>query len=103
MGKFIKGQSGNPSGRKPGVPNKLTSDFRKRVEEFLDNNWESLQDDFNLLTPFERIQVREKFMQYVSPRLKSVEQTAELERQLNSLTDEQLQKIIDEILQKIEK
>ena len=31
---FKKGQSGNPSGRKPGVSNKITKELRDRIKDF---------------------------------------------------------------------
>ncbi len=34
---FKKGQSGNPAGRMPGVPNKATVDFRESVKKLLDD------------------------------------------------------------------
>ena len=34
---FSKGQSGNPDGRKPGVPNKVTVEAREAASEIVDN------------------------------------------------------------------
>ena len=33
MGKFIKGQSGNPAGRRPGSRNRITNEARQLIEE----------------------------------------------------------------------
>ena len=38
-------------GRKSGTLNKVTTDLRKRIDDFLNDNWDTLQDDFNQLEP----------------------------------------------------
>lgn len=54
---FKAGQSGNPDGRPKGATNKLGIHLKDRIADFLDLNWQTVQEDFDQLTPFERFQV----------------------------------------------
>ena len=80
-------------GRKPGTPNKITTDLRKRINDFLSDNWEMLQEDFKQLEPKDRVNFYEKILQYGLPRLQSTELTSDIER----LTDQQLDYIINDL------
>lgn len=93
-----KGQTNNPAGRPKGKPNKITADLRTRINDFLNENWDTLQKDFEKLEPKDRLQFYEKLLQYGLPKLQSTEITTELER----LTDEQLDYMVETILQREE-
>ena len=56
-------------GRAKGTPNKLTQEFRGRVQLLLDDNWEKLIDDFENLTSKERIDSMLKLLEYCLPKL----------------------------------
>jgi hypothetical protein len=66
-----KGSTGNPNGRKPGTPNKLTASMREKVNLFLAGNWEQVQADYNELEPKERLIFYEKILSYSLPKLQS--------------------------------
>ena len=93
-----KGQTNNPAGRPKGRPNKITAGLRTRINDFLNKNWDTLQNDFDKLEPKERLQFYEKLLQYGLPKLQSTEITQELDR----LTDEQLDYMVQTILQREE-
>ncbi len=46
---FNKGESGNPSGRPKGTPNKVSEEIRQRVVSFLDENFDLIQSDLKEL------------------------------------------------------
>jgi len=80
-------------GREKGTPNKLTSDLRQKINDFLDDNWSSLQKDFNNLDPKDKLIFFEKLLQYGLPKL----QSTELISNFDKLSDEQLDLIINEL------
>jgi hypothetical protein len=90
---FKKGQSGNIKGRTKGSPNRATKQLRESITSFLDNNFQRLENDFELLPPRDRIKFYCDLLQYGLPKLQSVQ----LESDFEYLTDMQIDKIINEL------
>ena len=90
---FKKGQSGNIKGRTKGTPNRTTKQLRECITDFLDNNFQRLEKDFDLLTPRDRIKFYCDLLQYGLPKL----QTVQLETDFDRLTDTELDNIINEL------
>jgi len=95
---FEKGNSGNPDGRPKGTNNKLTKQLRETINDFLETNFESVIQDFEKLTPKERLKFYCELLQYGLPKLQAVQKDNEFE----NLSDEQLNFIINELLKKNE-
>ena len=67
---FKQGKSGNPKGRTPGTPNKVTSDLRERINALLSDSFEQIVADFDKLEPRERVAAWSKLAEYVLPKHK---------------------------------
>ena len=67
---FKKGQSGNPSGRKKGTPNKTTSELRAIVQEVLYSNFSKtkIAKDLKHLSPKSRLQFYFKLLEFTLPK-----------------------------------
>jgi hypothetical protein len=89
MGKFKQGEGGRPKGS----PNRVTGELREWISNFISNNKDLIQQDFNTLDPKDRIMIFEKLLKYALPALQSTSLSTDFEK----LTDEQLDKIIDEL------
>lgn len=70
---FIKGQSGNPLGKPKGTKTKSVSELRSRIQLIIDNNLDAIENDIANLDPKDRIQALERLMQYVLPKIQSIE------------------------------
>lgn len=92
--RFIPGQSGNPTGRPKNSKNKATEDLRMKISDFLDENWDRVQADFNRLGPEKRLNFLEKLLKFCVPPKISVD----LRREVEALTDQQLDELAEKIL-----
>ena len=72
---FKKGVSGNPAGRKQGKKNKVTTDLKDWIADFIDSNREQIQLDWMALEARERIVMFEKLLKYAIP-VKSANEVA---------------------------
>lgn len=79
-------------GRQSGTPNKITANLRQKINDFLNSNWENLQNDFDKLEPKEKLMFYDKLLQYVVPRLQSTQliNHDETSYDYSSYTDEEL-------------
>lgn len=77
--KFKKGQSGNPGGRPKGTQNKSTTELREFFTDFLNENKEKLQSDFEKLEAKDRLKFIIEISRFVIPSLKSVDFSGEVE------------------------
>jgi hypothetical protein len=73
MSKFKKGKP-KTGGRSKGTPNKTTEQLRSMVMNFVSENMENIQKDFDQLQPRERIKVISDMMKFVLPTLRAMEQ-----------------------------
>ena len=83
-----KGMINNPIGRPTGSKNKVTVDLRKRINDFLNDNWETLEADFKQLEPKERLGFYEKLLQYGLPKMSHTQLTGNLhptKKDINSI------------------
>jgi len=92
-----KGKTGNPNGRPKGSPNKVTSSVKSWISQLLDDNREQIKQDFKKLDPKDRIAMFERLMQYVTPKMGSVEAKIDL----NELSENQIDEIIKNINENI--
>ncbi len=83
-----KGRTNNENGRPKGKPNLSTNELRERVTQFIENNWETISDDFEKLEPKERLDFLEKMLRHTLPRPLPI---------LESLSDEDLNRIIEQL------
>ena len=64
----MKGKTNNPGGRPAGTPNKVTTTLRQQINNFLNENWEQVRNDFKELEPKERLQFYERLLSYSLPK-----------------------------------
>lgn len=76
---FEKGNSGNPTGRPQGAKNRVNDEIRTRINNFLDENFEAVQNDIMQLEPRDRVRFYIELLQYGVPKLKQTELKTEFE------------------------
>ena len=92
---FIKGQSGNPAGRRPGSKNKVGALLRQRIEDFLSDQFDIITSDFKDMQP----QDRQKLFIALLPYCIGKKQDLNIDSQLGQLSDTQLDIILNTIEQ----
>lgn len=95
---FKKGKSGNPNGRKPGTPNRVTGDLRQRIQQLLDEQFDNLQADFKALDPKERVNAFIRLLEYTTPKLQRTETTFDLSK----LSETEVESLFEMAMKKAE-
>lgn len=90
---FIKGQSGNPAGRRPGTKNKIGAALRLRIEAFLSEQFDIIASDFASMQPADR----QKLFIALLPYCIGKKQDLSIDTQLGHLSDTQLDIILNTI------
>ena len=63
-------------GRLPGVENKISVTLRNQINDFLNENWQQVQADFQTLEPKDRLQFYERLLSYGLPKPAPEQSTA---------------------------
>jgi hypothetical protein len=58
--------------RPQGSSNRITSEIREKIQIILENEFETIEDTLNQLTPKERMEVVLRLMKFAIPQLKEV-------------------------------
>lgn len=82
-------------GRQKGTPNKTTAEVKSLLHEFISCNIETLQDDFDLLEPKDRLAFFERALKFILP----TQQSNEIN--INSLSNDELDKLTDSLISKL--
>lgn len=98
MSNLEKFGTNNPHGRPRGVPNRTTKDTRNLINQFLGNNWHTVQSDFDKLESKDRLAVVIKLLEFSVPKLKSTDLNMLTAQKIDQLTDSQIDALIDNLL-----
>ena len=87
-----KGMTNNRNGRPKGAINKTTADLRKKITNFLNDEWETVLDDWRSMEPKDRTRFYEKMLLFRIPHLQRTEYSNNLD--IDKLSDKELDLII---------
>jgi hypothetical protein len=96
---FSIGKSGNLNGRPKGVKNKTHIKLRELISDFLQERFEDIASAFSELGPRDKIRAYADLLQYSLPKLQSTTISADLQAELEDLTDQQLEALANRILE----
>lgn len=82
---FVKGQSGNPTGRPRGATNKSTRIISERLKSIIEDNMDKLDEDLANMNSTERVKAMTALMQYVLPKQQSVNLANQIELEYKAL------------------
>ena len=85
-------------GRRPGTPNKVTTDLRQRISNLIEKNFDRIESDFNKLDSEKRLTILEKYLKYCLPPLQNMNLQAEIKTQLDEMNDQQLNELAEKII-----
>jgi IS30 family transposase len=74
---FKPGISPNPSGRPKNSKNKTTEQFRALIKTFVEDNWKTIQSDFDKVKPVERLQFINNMIRHFLPEPLSLAKLSE--------------------------
>lgn len=89
MGRFQKGEGGRPKGK----PNKINSELKNWIYDFLHNHKNQFESDFLELSPRDRVLMFEKMIKYILP----IEKNNDVDDDFIYLSDSQLSEIIEKL------
>jgi hypothetical protein len=96
---LAKGQTNNPSGRPLGSKNKATRDLRQWLTNFIEANTTIIESDWKSLQPRERIMAFQQLLKYCLPTMQAINVNAEIDRKVETLSDDQLKELAQKILE----
>lgn len=83
-------------GRTAGTPNKVTSNLKNRIATLIDERFDAISSDLELLEPKDRVTAYLKFLEYVIPKQR------EQKIDLATLTDEQIDELFNKAISKLD-
>jgi hypothetical protein len=89
---FVAGESGNPGGRPRGSQNKAKKDLREAITQFLLDNFEKVQEEFDKLEGAEKVKYYCQLLPYGLAKIKP-----EVEPNLNRLTEEEMDELFEKL------
>lgn len=93
-GKFSSGNPGKPKGAK----NKLQTDLRSTIAEFLDSNFDTFKEKLDKLKPAEYARVYTSLIEFSIPKMRQ----SDVKIDIDSMSDEQVERLVNEILSQAE-
>lgn len=89
MALFQPGQSGNPSGRRPGSKNVVQKGLRANIEKFVIEKFPTVWKEFDQLETHQKFYILEKLTAYILTKPREID----ISLQMGKLTDEQLEQL----------
>lgn len=83
-------------GRQPGSTNKVTTNLKTKIAALVDEQFDAIKADLDMLDPKERVTAYLKFLEYVLPKQR------EQKIDLSTLTEEQLDDLLTKAVAKLD-
>lgn len=95
----VKGRTNNPNGRPKGSKNKVTRAVKERISQFIDNNFDGLQDEYDKLDSKDKLGFMKDLFPYVVPRMSATTAEVSIENKLKDLDENDLLGLAQAILE----